>query len=150
MKKAITVSNLVRCLGIILGLTAFGLMFGNQLYYSAFGGKGYVSFNNAMFVDGGAILTFIGYLAIGVASLCACCLLIANVKVSRKLIDLVLAAVLVAGAVFVFLESTIYNNNSFASVYHLAACPIIAGAYAIAAALLIVASDFAPNKKLLK
>jgi len=151
MKRFLTLPNVLKCVAAVFGLAAFFLMFGNQLYAEVLGKKAYVGFDAALFGDNGSVITFIGYLLV-LLSVCAVCALV-FVKLDAKLgkaIDLGLAGVLVLGAVFVFIEAAVVNGRLGASPYHLAACPILAGIFAIVAALATAASEFVPQKKLLK
>ena len=151
MKKFLTLPNVLKCGAAVFGLAAFFLMFGNQLYAEVLGKKGYVAFDSALFGDNGSVITFIGYLLI-LLSVCAVCVLVfvkLDAKI-KKFVNLGLAGILVLGAVFVFIEAAVVNGRLGASLYHLAACPILAGIFAIVAALATAASEFVPQKKLLK
>ena len=148
MKKLLTLSNVIKLAGVVFGLVAFFLMFGNQLFIELLGNRGYVEFSDAMFGDYGSIITFFGYLLIFLASAGACALVFVKVE-NRKIIYLVLAGVLLLGAIFVFIEAAVVNGRTDANLYHLAACPVIAGIFAIVAALALAASEFVPDKQLL-
>ena len=148
MKKLLTLSNVIKLAGVVFGLVAFFLMFGNQLYAIVLTRIDY-SFSEAMFdKDYGSIITFFGYLLIFLASAGACALVFVKVE-NRKIIYLVLAGVLLLGAIFVFIEAAVVNGRADANLYHLAACPVIAGIFAIVAALALAASEFVSDKQLL-
>ena len=71
----------------------------------------------------------------------------------KKIIVFSAAGVMVLGAIFVFVESAVYNANAskyLATHYSLTAFPILAGIFAIVAALGLVASEFIVDKQLAK
>ena len=146
MKKHLTLKNVLVCLGFVFGLVAFFMMFTNQLYASGYGITVYVGFKDALFGDGGAPLSFVGYLLVLLAALGACLLaLTKDAKISK--LGILCAAVLsLVGAIFIFLEAAIVNGDS--SLYHLAAGPVIGGIFAILAAVLFAAAVLLKDKKL--
>ena len=143
MKKLLTLPNILKACGALLGLVAFFLMFADQLYAEILGNKGYVEFSDAMFdKDFGSWITFIGYLLvlIGALGLCACVFL--KDKKLAKLVTFALAGALVLGAIFIFIEAAVVNGRADAKLYHLAAGPIFAGIFALLAGLLGCGSEF--------
>ena len=142
MKKFLTLSTILKFCAAVLGLVAFCLMFSKQLYLEILGKKGFVDFGDALFdKDYGAAISFIGYLLILLASLGFCATIFLKNK-KMKLIAGCLALALILGAVFVFIESAVVNNKAGGSAYHLAAGPVLAGIFAILAALAGCASEF--------
>ena len=140
MKKLLTLGNILKAAGALLGLVAFFLMFTKQLYAEVLGHKGYVEFADALFdKDYGSWISFIGYLLVLLAAvgLCASIFLKGN-----KLLTLVLAGVLVLGAILIFIEAAVVNGRVDANMYHLAAGPIFAGILALLGGLLGCASEF--------
>ncbi|MBP5356557.1 MAG: hypothetical protein J6Y68_00225 [Clostridia bacterium] len=149
MKKFLTISNLFKICAAIFGLVAFFLMFADQIYVEILGARGYSSFSDTFFGENGAIITFIGYLLIGISSIAICLLLFMSIdKKIKKFVSFGLALVLILGAVFVFIVSAVINGNT--NVTHPAAAPIIAGIFAIVAAIALAISEFAPNKSVIK
>ena len=49
MKKLLTLGNILKAAGAVLGLVAFFMMFAKQLYVELLGNKGYVEFQDALF-----------------------------------------------------------------------------------------------------
>jgi hypothetical protein len=149
MKKLFTLSNVIKASAVVFGLVAFFLMFADQLIGNLLETR--VKFSDAFFGDLGAVVSFIGYLFIGLSSVAVCALVFMGLdpKVG-KLISLGLALLLILGAVFVFIEASVVNSNIGANLYKLAGAPIVSGIFAIVAALALCASEFVPNKKLLK
>lgn len=140
MKKLLTLGNILKAAGALLGLVAFFLMFTKQLYAEVLGHKGYVEFADALFdKDYGSWISFIGYLLVLLAAvgLCASIFLKGN-----KLLTLVLAGILVLGAILIFIEAAVVNGRVDANMYHLAAGPIFAGILALLGGLLGCASEF--------
>ena len=140
MKKLLTLGNILKAAGALLGLVAFFLMFAKQLYAEVLGHKGYVEFADALFdKDYGSWISFIGYLLVLLAAvgLCASIFLKGN-----KLLTLVLAGILVLGAILIFIEAAVVNGRVDANMYHLAAGPIFAGILALLGGLLGLASEF--------
>ena len=140
MKKLLTLGNILKAAGALLGLVAFFLMFSKQLYAEILGHKGYVEFADALFdKDYGSWISFIGYLLVLLAAvgLCASIFLKGN-----KLLTLVLAGILVLGAILIFIEAAVVNGRVDANMYHLAAGPIFAGILALLGGLLGLASEF--------
>lgn len=144
MKKLLTLPNILKVAGAMLGLVAFFLMFANQLYAELLGNKGFVEFQDALFDKNyGAGISFVGYLLILLAALGLCCVIFLKDKKMAKMITLGLAGALLLGAIFVFIEAAVVNGRAdLDGVYHLAAGPVIAGIFAILAALLGCASEF--------
>ena len=140
MKKLLTLGNILKAAGAVLGLVAFFMMFAKQLYAEVLGHKGYVEFADALFdKDYGSWISFIGYLLVLLAAvgLCASIFLKGN-----KLLTLVLAGILVLGAILIFIEAAVVNGRVDANMYHLAAGPIFAGILALLGGLLGLASEF--------
>ena len=140
-KGLFSTANIFRFLAAILAIVAFCLMFGNQLKVTSkvvlLGeGTSYVSFSDTFFGDGGNPLGFIGYILVLVGGLAACLLAFAKFSKSSKLIvNLLVAALLLAGTVLVFLTAVPFQGGS-AKVFgyevgkvtiSLAVFPIIAG-----------------------
>ena len=145
MKKLLTLPNILKAAGALLGLVAFFLMFANQLYAELLGNKGFVEFKDALFDKNyGAGISFVGYLLILLASLGLCGTIFLK---DMKFVVLALAGVLLLGAIFVFIEAAVVNGRADVDgLYHLAAGPVIAGIFAILAALFGCASEFLPKK----
>ena len=142
MKKYLTLANLMKAAAALFGLIAFFMMFTNQVHL----GSIYISFSDAMFGNGGSVITFIGYLMILLASFGACALVFLGLDAKmNKILALVFAFVLILGAVVVFIEAAVINGEY--NVYELAGGPVVAGIFAIIAGLLVCASEFVPDKK---
>lgn len=151
MKKLLTLKNVLKCAAVLFGLIAFFLMFAKQLYVELLGNKGYVAFDDAMFGNDGSVITFIGYLLVILASLGVCALVFLSLDEKIKKLAIFGAAfLLLLGAIFIFIEASVVNGNIGGSAYHLTAGPVFAGILAILAAVLVCASEFAPDKNLLK
>ena len=149
MKKYLTLANVMKAAAFLFGFIAFFMMFANQIYLELLGSRGYVK-TDAMFdKDYGAWISFVGYLLILLASLAVCASVFLNMDPkTKKYINLGLAFAFILGAIFVFIEAAVVNGDS--SLYHLAAGPIVAGIFAIIAGLAVCASEFVPNKSLMK
>ncbi|MBO4573033.1 MAG: hypothetical protein J5762_04635 [Clostridia bacterium] len=151
MKKYLTLANVCKAVALVFGLVAFFMMFADQLYVTAFSATAYVASKDALFGNGGAVISFIGYLLVLIASLGVCALpfLPLDEKI-KKLCAFALAAVMILAAVFIFIEASVVNGNSNLSAYHLAAGPVIAGIFSIIAALATAASELVHDKALVK
>ena len=149
MKKLLTLRNCLKAGALLLGLVAFFMMFTNQLWVELLGNRGYVEFDDALFhKDYGAGLSFVGYLLILLAALAVCALVFVNLDAKIKMyINLGLAFLLILGAIFVFVEAGIVNGKAGGNAYHLAFGPVFAGILAILAGLLVVGSEFIPDKQ---
>ncbi len=144
MKKLLTLPNILKACAAVLGLVAFFLMFANQLYAEILGNKGFVEFGDALFDENyGAWISFIGYLLILIAALGMCAMIFLKDKKLAKMITICLAGALLLGAIFVFIEAAVVNGRADVDgLYHLAAGPVLAGIFAILAALLGCGSEF--------
>ena len=151
MKKYLTLANVMKAAAFLFGFIAFFMMFANQIYLELLGSRGYVK-TDAMFdKDYGAWITFVGYLLILIASLGACALVFLGLDAKmNKMLALILSGVLILGAIFVFIEAGVVNGRLDTSAYHLAGGPIVAGIFAIIAGLALCASEFVPDKNLMK
>ena len=151
MKKLLTLSNVLKAIAAVFGLVAFFLMFANQLYFNVFTEKAYIGFNDALFGDNGAVLSFVGYLFVLLATLASCVMMFAPVKDrTKKIVNLAVAGVMIVGAIFIFVEATVVNGKANTTIMNLAAAPIIAGIFSIISALGIAVSEFVPNKSLIR
>ena len=147
MKKYLTLSNCLKAGAVLFGLIAFFLMFSKQLYLEVLGSKGYVEFDDALFGKGGAVISFVGYLIMFLASAGVCALVFVEMDEKiKKYINFGLAGLLLLGAIFVFIEASVVNGDY--SAYHLAAGPVFAGIFGILASIAVVASEFVPDKQL--
>ena len=148
MKKLLTLPNILKAAGALLGLVAFFLMFAKQVYAEILGSRGYVEFKDALFDKNyGSAISFVGYLVILLAALGFCALVLLPLDANlKKMCALGLAGALVLGAIFVFIEAAVINGRADAKLYHLAAGPVLAGIFAILAALLGCGSEFLPKK----
>ena len=145
MKKLVALPNLLKLAGAVLGLVAFFMMFTNQVYAELLGNRAFVEFDDALFGENGAAISFVGYLLLLLGALGLCAMAVLKVdKKMRKYVTLGLAGLLLLGAIFVLIEAAVLNGDS--SVYHLAAGPVFAGIFGILAALLGCASEFVPAK----
>ena len=143
MKKLLTLGNILKAAGAVLGLVAFFMMFADQLYAEILGNKGFVEFGDAMFDKNyGSWITFVGYLLVLIAALGLCAVVFLKDKKTAKLVTFALAGVLVLGAIFIFIEAAVVNGRADVSAYHLAAGPVLAGIFALLAGLLGAASEF--------
>ena len=143
MKKLLTLGNMFKAAGALLGLVAFFMMFADQLYAEILGNKGFVEFGDAMFDKNyGSWITFVGYLLVLIAALGLCAVVFLKDKKTAKLVTFALAGVLVLGAIFIFIEAAVVNGRADVSAYHLAAGPVLAGIFALLAGLLGAASEF--------
>ena len=140
-KGLFSTANIFRFLAAVLAIVAFCLMFGNQLKVTSkvvLLGEGTteISFSDTFFGNSGNPLGFIGYILVLVGGLATCLLAFAKFSKSSKLIvNLLVAAILVAGTVLVFLTAVPFQGGS-ATVFGfevgkvtvgLAIFPIIAG-----------------------
>ena len=150
MKQFLTLRNIIKMVAVVLALVGFFFMFGNQLSW----GKTQLKFDEALFGDYGATLSFVGYILILLGALATCLAIFAKGSdMVKKIIVFSAAGVMVLGAIFVFVESAVFNANAskfLATHYELTAFPILAGIFAIVAALGIVASEFIVDKQLAK
>ena len=143
MKKLLTLGNMFKAAGALLGLVAFFMMFADQLYAEILGNKGFVEFSDAMFDKNyGSWITFVGYLLVLIAALGLCAVVFLKDKKTAKLVTFALAGALVLGAIFIFIEAAVVNGRADAKLYHLAAGPVLAGIFALLAGLLGAASEF--------
>ena len=153
MKQYLTLRNVLKYGGVLLGLIAFFFMFGNQLYQ----GNTQLKFNLALFGDEtykGAVLSFVGYILILLGSAATVVAVFAKGgEKTKKYVALGSAFLMVLGAIFVFVEAAVFNANN-AKYYivdvKLMAFPIIAGVFAILGGGAIVASEFVPDRQLVK
>ena len=158
MKKLVTLRNVLKACAVLLGLVAFFLMFGNQIYVKSGNTVSYVEFDKALFGGEtllgdykGAVISFVGYLLIALAAIAACVLVFLPLDAKiKKFVNLGLGFVLVLGAIFVFIVGAAFNGANGFDSYHAAFCPIFAGILAIIGGLLVCGSEFAPDKQLLK
>ena len=150
MKQFLTLRNVIKFSGVLLAFVGFFFMFGNQLVWS----NTEVKFNEALFGDNGAILSFVGYILIILGSLIPVVAVFAKGgEKLKKYMTLAAAVILIVGAIFVFVEAAIYNANAskyIATHYSLTAFPILAGIFAIVGGLAIAASEFVADKPLVK
>ena len=149
MKKLLTLRNVIRIGAVVFALVAFFLMFADQLYVEVLGKRGYVEFDDAFFEDGGAPISFVGYLLILIAGLAVCAFVFLPLDAKiKKFASFGFALLLVLGAVFVFIEAAVVNGDG--NAYHLTAAPVIAGILAILAGIAVCAAEFLPDKQLVK
>ena len=154
MKKFLTLRNVIKFGAVVLGLVAFFFMFGNQLTATGkITGEPYViTYDKALFGDGGAVLSFVGYILMALG--CAVTLTAVFAKggeMTKKIIVYTAGGLLVLGAIFVFLEVAVYRGVSL-DLYKISfrAMPIIAGVLGVVAGLAVVASEFVPDQQLVK
>ena len=151
MKKLLTLSNVLKAIAAVFGLVAFFLMFANQLYFNVFTEKAYIGFNDALFGENGAVLSFVGYLFVLLATLASCVMMFAPVKDrTKKIVNLAVAGVMIIGAIFIFVEAAVVNGKANTTIMNLAAAPIVAGVLSIVSALAIAISGIVSDKPLLK
>ncbi|MBR4126336.1 MAG: hypothetical protein IKR09_02000 [Alphaproteobacteria bacterium] len=151
MKKLLTLSNVLKATAAIFGLVAFCLMFADQLYFNVFTEKAFIGFEDALFGENGAALSFVGYLLVLLATLATCVLTFAPLKDKmKKIVNLAVAGVMIIGAIFIFVEAAVVNGKTDTTIMNLAAAPIIAGIFSIISALGIAVSEFVPNKSLIR
>ena len=144
MKKLLTLPNILKAAASLLGLVAFFLMFANQLV-AGDSVRLYVSYQDALFGDGGAAISFVGYLLVLLAALAACALVLVKLDAKvKKLIVFALAFLLLLGAIFVFIEASVFNGKY--GNFRLTAGPVFAGILSILAALLLVGSEIVSKK----
>ena len=140
MKKLLTLPNILKLAAAFLGIVAFTLMFSDQLFWGSGKGRVFLTFDDAMFGDGGAAITFIGYLLVLIASLGLIALVLLKLdKKHGKLVALCLGGILILSAIFIFIEANVYNGIG---TWELAAGPILAGVFALLAGLAACASEF--------
>lgn len=156
MKQVLTLRNLIKLGALLFAIAAFCMMFGNQLTPVLSGHKGDpIAFDDALFGDHGAVLSFVGYILMLIAGIVAGLLVFlkapANVK---RYIALGVAVVLITGAVFVFVEGAIVQNSYKDGLlnvkYELTVFPILGGIFGIVAGLAVAASEFVPDKEFAK
>ena len=151
MKKLLTLSNVLKAIAAVFGLVAFCLMFADQLYFNVFTEKAFIGFEDALFGENGAALSFVGYLFVLLATLATCVLTFAPLKDKmKKIVNLAVAGVMIIGAIFIFVEAAVVNGKTDTTIMNLAAAPIIAGIFSIIAALGIAVSEFVPDKSLIR
>ena len=151
MKKLLTLGNVIKAGAVLFALIAFFMMFTKQLYVELLGNRGYVDFDDALFGDYGSVISFIGYLFILLSALAVCALIFLGLDAKiKKLVNLGLAGLLFLSAIFVFIEAAVVNGRTDTSAYHLTGGPVVAGIFAIIAALAVAASEFVPEKQLVK
>ena len=151
MKKLLTLSNVLKATAAIFGLVAFCLMFADQLYFNVFTEKAFIGFEDALFGENGAALSFVGYLFVLLATLATCVLTFAPMKDKmRKIVNLAVAGVMIIGAIFIFVEAAVVNGKTDATIMNLAAAPIVAGVFSIVSALAVAISGIVSDKPLLK
>ena len=140
MKKLLTLKNILKAAGAVLGLVAFFMMFAKQLWVGNKSLKVIYGYDFALFdKDFGSWISFVGYLLglLAAVGLCASIFLKGN-----KLLTLVLAGAVLLGAILIFIEAAVVNGRADVSAYHLAAGPVLAGIFALLAGLLGAASEF--------
>ena len=118
-------------------------MFADQLVYGEGNLRLVASYKDAMFSDGGAAVSFVGYLLLLLAALGSCALVLFKTKFG-KILALALAGIFLLGAIFVFIEASVYNGKY--GDFRLMAGPVFAGIFGILSALLVCASEFLPRK----
>ena len=146
-KDSVTKSTIViKCVGIVFGLVAFFLMFGNQLSGYAGGFHFDISFGSAAYEEYVSVTTFIGYLLNAISAVFVFVLLFLKINSKiKKYIHLGLIGLLIVAAIFIFMQSLIFNAKNDVS-FHLTICPIIAGIFTIIFATSIVISEFVHKK----
>ena len=156
MKKFLTLRNVIKFGAVVLGLVAFFFMFGNQLTATGkiSGAEYKIEFNDALLGEGGAVLSFVGYILIALG--CAATLVAVfapGKEMTKKVIVYAAGGLLVLGSIFVLLEAAVYKGpDNFLDLYKvsLRAMPIIAGVLGILGGLAVVASEFVPDQQLVK
>ncbi len=140
MKKLLTLPNILKACAAVLGLVAFFLMFAKQLVVGD-SVRVYYGCKDTIFGDGGAIISFVGYLLVLLAGLAMCALVFVKLddKV-RKIVVFALAFLFLLGAIFIFIQASVVNGKY--GNLRLTAGPVFAGIFAILAALLGCASEF--------
>lgn len=151
MKQILTLRNLIKLGALVFAIAAFCMMFGNQLTFTLLGKVYYVKFDDALFGDHGAILSFVGYLLMLIAGIVAGLLVFLKAPENvKKYVALGVAVVMLTGAIFVFVEAAVVNNSVGSETYKLHAFPIIGGILGVVGALAIAASEFVPDKEFAK
>ena len=141
---------------LLFAIAAFCMMFGNQLTPVLSGHKGDpIAFDDALFGDHGAVLSFVGYLLMLISGLIACLLVFLKAPDNiKKYVGLGVAVLLVVGAVFVFVEGAIVTNSYKDALlnvkYELTVFPILGGIFGCVAGAAVAASEFVPDKQLAK
>lgn len=157
MKQFLTLKNVLKLGAALLAIIATILMFGSQLSFTYVGDttRHYIAYEDALFGKYGSVLSFVGYLLMLIGGLVG--ILVAFTKTSdqiKKYITIGVAVIVLTGAIFVFVEAAVYNNNVgktyLTNPAQLAACPIIAGILGILASLALAASEFVPDMQLVK
>ena len=158
MKKLFTLANLIKICAVALGVVAFFMMFADQLYFEVGKTKTFVEYGEAFFgsktniIIGtieakGAIISFIGYLLVAVASLITLLSIFVNLdKGTQKIVAFCGALLLIAGAVMILVEANVYNAANEIESAKLAAAPIVAGILSALAACGLCASSFVKSK----
>lgn len=138
MKKLLTLGNILKCCAALLGLVAFFMIFAKQVWMGNSNIKLFMD-NKDLYFDGdiGAPIGFVGYLLILLGALGMCAMIFLKDLKMGKIIVLCLAGLLLLGAIFVFIEASVVDSNA-----KLAGGPVVAGIFAILAALLGCASEF--------
>lgn len=143
MKKLLTLGNILKAAGAILGLVAFFMMFAKQLWVGNKSLKVIYSYDFALFdKDFGSWISFVGYLLVLIAALGLCADIFLKDKKTAKLVAFAIAGALLLGAILIFIEAAVVNGRADVSAYHLAAGPVLAGIFALLAGLLGAGSEF--------
>ena len=132
----LTPANILRLAAAVLAIAAFCFMIGNQVKVTAnlwvVSLNGELSFSDTFFSNGGSPIGFSGYLLVLVCGLGAFMLAVAKLeKGAKTLVNLLVAVVLLAGAVLVFLTAAPINGAS------LLIMPILAGVFGSVATVLV-------------
>ena len=153
MKQYLTLRNVLKCGALVLAIVAFCMMFGNQLSYTLLGEKYEIAYNDALFGEGGAIISFVGYLLILIGGLVGGLLILLKTSENiKKYVTLGVAALIILGAVFVFIEAAVFKTTIMGTEIadKLTAFPIVGGVLGILAAAALGASEFVPDMQLVK
>lgn len=155
MKQYLTLRNVLKLGAFLFAIAAFCMMFGNQLIPSVGGTKGDpMAFDDCLFGEHGAVISFVGYLLMLIGGLIGCLLVFLKASDNiKKYVSLGVGVLIIVGAVFVFIEAPVFQNanNGIINVkYSLTAFPILGGIFGIIAGGAIGASEFLPDMPLVK
>lgn len=148
MSKYLTLRNIIRASSAFLLLVGFVLMFFNQVDVT-YSGK--MSFTDAFFGRYGSPITFVGYILLIVSSLTIGGMILLGVLEEKKrIVYFVVAVVLVAASIFIFIEGAVItsNINVNGTVARILLPPALAGVFAILAALGLCFAEFITDKQL--
>ena len=155
MKKSLTVPVLLRVIGALFGLAAFGMMFvaqgkvggciGNTCAYQSI--ELWSFYFGTANGDKGAVLPFVGYILAALGGICAIGTLFLKPSKKTRLAIAISGIFMIISAVFAFVGSAAYNGfNGVDGYSQLALGAILGGIFGAVAAVSMIGSLLAPEK----